>query len=88
MRETITNVNQLAKRGRKIYNTFFKKLEKTKKGKIIAIEVDSHEGFLGNTTIEAGLRAKKKYPKKMFFFKRIGYDAVHSLKGFVPTVKT
>lgn len=82
-----TTAHRLAQLGQKIYNTQFKKFEKTKKGKIIAIEINSKDGFLGNSTIEAALLARKKYPKELFFFKRIGYNAVHSLKGFVPTSK-
>lgn len=84
MEATAKNIQQLARLGPKIYRNRFRKLEKTKKGKIIAIEIESGQGFIGNSTIEAGLRARKKFPHKLFFFKRIGYPAVHSLHGFVP----
>lgn len=81
------NIHTLARLGEKIYRSRFKRLEKSKKGKIIAIDVESGQGFLGSSTIEAGLRAKKKFPGRLFFFKRIGYPAVHSLKGFIPATK-
>lgn len=75
----------LAQKAQGIYKRLYqKKLEKTEKGKIIAIEVDSGDIFIGNSTIDAGLKAKNKYPNKTFYFKRVGYPAVHSLKGFVP----
>lgn len=84
---TLKQAHYLTKTGQRIYKNRYKNLEKSKKGKIIAIEIETGEGFIGNSTIEAGLRAKKKFPHKLFFFKRIGYPAVHSLKGFVPATK-
>ena len=75
----------LAEKAQSLYQRLYrKKLEKTEKGRIVAIEVESGEIFIGDTTIDVGLKARAKYPHKMFYFKRIGYPAVHSLKGFVP----
>lgn len=87
MRTATVKIQKLASQGEKIYRLHFKRLEKSSRGKIIAIDVESGEGFIGSSTIEAGLRAKKKFPKRLFFFKRIGYPSVHSLKGFVPISK-
>ena len=42
------------------------------KGKIVAIEKKSGEQFLGDSTIEAYQKAKKKFPHSQFTFKRIG----------------
>lgn len=87
MQTHLTTIRKLATIGQRIYNSRFKKLEKSKKGKIIAIEVESGKGFIGSSTIEVGLRAKKAFPGKLFFFKRIGFPAVHSLRGFIPSKK-
>jgi len=77
--------SQLSKKAQSLYRRLYQKnLEKTEKGKIVAIEVESGDIFIGNTTIDAALKAKAKYPRKIFYFKRVGYPAVHSLKGFVP----
>ena len=85
---TAKNLGELSQKGLRIYRKKYgKKFEKLKKGKIIAIEVDSGDGFIANTTIEAALKAKARYPKKLFYFKRIGYPAVHSHKGFVFSAK-
>lgn len=85
---TDRNLEKLSLRGMRIYREKYgKKLERTKKGKIIAIEVESGDGFIANTTIEAAVKAKARYPKKLFYFKRIGYPAVHSHKGFVFSAK-
>ncbi len=75
----------LAKKAQSLYRRLYqKKLEKTQTGKVVAIEVESGDIFVANTTVDAALKAKGKYPNKIFYFKRIGYPAVHSLKGFVP----
>ena len=46
-------------------------------GKIVAIDVESGDFFVGNTVIEAYKKGHKKFPKKEFFFKRIGHKAVY-----------
>ena len=88
--ETMTtkNLKNLSQKGLRIYRKKYgNKFEKSQKGKIVAIEVDSGDVFVGHSAIEAGLKAKSKYPKKLFYFKRVGYPAVHSLKGFVPLTR-
>lgn len=85
---TTKKLDRLSQKGLRIYRKKYeKKFERLQKGKIIAIEVESGDVFMGNTTIEAGLKAKSKYPKKLFYFKRVGFPAVHSLKGFVPLAR-
>ncbi len=41
-------------------------------GKIIAIDVESGDYFVGNDTLDAYEKARKKHPSHEFFFKRIG----------------
>ncbi len=41
-------------------------------GKIIAIDLETGDYFIGKNTIEAYEKGQKKYPKKEFLFKRIG----------------
>ncbi len=47
------------------------------KGKIIAIELETGDYFMGETMEEAYESAHKKYPDKKFFFKRVGFKAVY-----------
>ena len=71
-----------AKRAKAVYNHRYReRLEATEWGKVIAIEVESGEVFIGRTALEAGLKAREKYPNKCFYFIRIGYRAVHCLKS-------
>ena len=51
--------------------------ESRNKGKIVAIDVDSGDYFIGNSTLEAYRIAIKKYPNKKFIFKKIGFEHTH-----------
>ncbi len=54
-----------------IYERIKNKL-KGQEGKIVAIETESGDYFLGTDTLDAYEKAKKKYPTHEFFFKRVG----------------
>jgi hypothetical protein len=43
------------------------------KGKLVAIEPESGEYFIGTTMLEAFHKALKRHPGKEFVFKRIGF---------------
>jgi hypothetical protein len=53
----------------------------SEKGKIVAIEPDTGEWFLGKDIIEAFKSARLKYPQGIFYFVRVGYPSAHSHKG-------
>lgn len=50
---------------------------KGQEGRIIAIDTDTGDFFLGKTVMDAYEKGHQKYPKKEFFFKRIGFKAVY-----------
>lgn len=50
-------------------------LEKHHRGKIVAIEVNSKEYFVGSSEIEAFLKASRRYPDKTFCFLKVGEEA-------------
>jgi hypothetical protein len=79
----------IAARGEQIYNERLKQLlgVKENKGKIVAIEVESGDYFMGDSVLKAGTKARLKYPGKIFYFKRIGYRAVHSFRSPTTSVK-
>jgi len=71
-----------AAKAKEIYARRFKReLEATEKGKVVAIAVESGEIFIGHTALEAGMKARQRFPEKIFYFIRVGYPAVHSQKG-------
>lgn len=65
-----------------IYRTKLKpKLEGKYKGRIVAIDVESGDYFVGRTVLEAIEKGREKHPGKIFYAVRIGYPAVHSLRS-------
>jgi hypothetical protein len=54
---------------------------KESKGKIAVIEPDSGDYFLGDTLTEGLKEARKKYPGKIFYSIRIGFDYMCEFKG-------
>ena len=62
-------------------NALFEKINKELaprfRGKIVAIDTDSGNYFVGNSELDAYKEAIKKYPNKKFVFKRIGFDSTH-----------
>ena len=74
------------RKGEAIYRTKLKsKLEEKYKGRIVAIDVESEDFFVGKTVLEAIEKGRKKHPRKMFYAMRIGYPAVHSLRSSWPS---
>jgi hypothetical protein len=61
------------------------KLEEKFKGRIVAIDVDSEDYFVGKTVLEAIEKGRRKHPGKIFYAVRIGYPAVHSLRSSWPS---
>jgi len=61
------------------------KLERKHKGRIVAIDVESGDYFLGKTVLESIEKGRKKHPGKIFYAVRIGYPAVHSLRCTWPS---
>lgn len=70
------NKERMAEQGKEIYQRIKDQLEPKYKGKIVAIEVESGDDFLGENTIEVSTKAKKKHPDKVFYFVKVGYRAV------------
>jgi len=60
-------------KGEEIYDENKKKLEKAFLGKIVAIEIESRDvAGIGKSLDEAYEKAVKKYPKKQFYFRKVG----------------
>ena len=56
--------------------------EAKRKRLIAAIEPKSGDYFLGKSTLEAVRKGREKYPGTVFYCIRIGYPAVHELRGY------
>lgn len=66
-----------SQKAHQIYDKIKDELILKYKGKILAIEPDSGDYFIGETKMEAGMQAKIKYPDKFFYFFRIGFKGVY-----------
>jgi hypothetical protein len=76
-----TRAQSLEENGECLYQTRLRQfLEKAHYGEYAAIEVESGDYFLGKTMGEALAAAEQKYPRKRFYFVRIGYPTAVSFK--------
>ena len=78
-------IEEIAKKGEEIYQKKLKlKYEPSHNGKFLAIEIESEEEFLGDTSVEAVEKAKAKYPKKLFYIKKISFPATEAISSRLP----
>ena len=65
------------KEANKVFERINKELLPKYKGKIVAIDADSGNYFIGDSELEAYNIAIKKYPNKQFVFKSVGFHSTH-----------
>lgn len=65
------------KEANKLFEKISKELSPKYKGKIVAIDADSGNYYVGDSELDAYYKAIKSYPNKKFVFKRIGFDSTH-----------
>ena len=75
------DIKDISRKGRKIFESISKDLEKEHFGKVVAIDAETGDYFLADTGIEATKKARKKYPSSIFFLARIGYRTYISFSG-------
>ena len=75
------DIRRIGEKGRELFKRISEELKTDYRGKYVVIEVDSGDYFVGDTGVEAGKKARKKYPDKVFFQGKIGYRAAVSFKG-------
>jgi hypothetical protein len=82
------HAKKIAEVGERLYEKNLRsKLEPTHKGKIVVIDAESGDYFLGTTLHEANEQARKKYPNKVFYAIKVGYPAVYSFSSRMPKAK-
>ena len=69
--------HDLRTQAREIYETIANTLEPRLQGKIVAIEVESAEYFVGETVLDAANKARATHADKVFHFFRIGFPTVY-----------
>ncbi|MFH0886670.1 MAG: hypothetical protein V1843_00735 [bacterium] len=73
------DIQKIAEKGEKIYERLKIKYEPRENGKFLAIDVDSGNEYLGNTSAEALELARSKHPNKIFYVVKIGFDVVETM---------
>ena len=75
------DIRRIGEKGRELFKRISEELKADYRGKYVVIEVDSGDYFVGATGVEAGKKAREKYPGRVFFQGKIGYRAAVSFKG-------
>ena len=80
MRERIITINKhkIDTNGAFYYDKIKGELEPKARGKIVAINPDNGDYFIGDSVLEAVKKGRKKYPDCVFYTVKVGYPAVYS----------
>jgi hypothetical protein len=74
-----TDIREIAEKGSEIYDKLKAEFEPDRNGKFLAIDIDSEDTYLANTSSEAVEIARKAHPNKVFYVVRIGYSVAETL---------
>ena len=69
--------DEICSKGENVYQKIKDVLDPTYRGKIVAIEPESGDYFLGEDVVESTQLAKKKHPGKLFYYVKVGFPVVH-----------
>ena len=79
------HAKKLAETAEKLYEEKLRhQLEPRYTGKIVVIDAESGDYFLGENLHEANEKARKKYPNNVFYAVKVGYPAVYSFSSRMP----
>ena len=76
------NIQEIADKGTQIYEGIKSNYEPKDNGRFLAIEVESKEVYLADTSAEALTKAKENHPDRIFYVVKIGYDAAETLAEY------
>jgi hypothetical protein len=80
LRKMVRESAARAEKGKAIYERELKKILEPKfNGKIVCIDYDTKEFFIGRDVDSAMQKAAKKYPNKIFFLTKVGAPALFTL---------
>jgi len=76
------DMQKIGDEGQKIYEEIKLKYEPAQNGKFLAIEVESKDVYLADSTVEAVAAAKKEHPDKVFYVVKTGFDYVETMANY------
>jgi len=74
-----TNIQKIAEEGSKIYDQIKINYDPKEIGKFLAIDIDSKDAYLGDTSAEALELARQNHPNKVFYVIKIGFDVAETM---------
>ncbi len=78
-----TDIQHIADEGKKIYEEVRLQYDPEQKGKFLAIDIDTKNVYLGDTSAEAVNQARVAHPNKVFYVVKIGFDVVETMANFL-----
>lgn len=75
------NIEEIARKGTAIYEKIKTRYEPQDSGKFLAIDVDSTDISIAETSTAAVEEARAKHPGKVFYVVKIGFSAVEVLSS-------
>ena len=81
---SLRHIRESAKTGKQLCEKIDPQLRDSHHGKCIALDADSGEYCLGDTTMDAEKKARAQYPGKVLYVGRMGYRAAITSHGHVP----
>lgn len=73
------DIQKIAEEGAKIYEQVKVKYDPQERGKFLAIEIESKDAYLGNTSAEALELARQSHPNKVFYVVKIGFEVAETM---------
>lgn len=73
------DLQNIATEGAKIYDQIKVNYEPKENGKFLAIDIDTKNVYLANTSAEAVELAREKHPNKVFYVVKIGFEVAETM---------
>lgn len=73
------DLQKIVDEGVKIYNQVKNRYEPKQNGKFLAIDINSKDVFFAENSAEAVDKARTKYPNKVFYVAKIGFESAETL---------
>ena len=73
------DIQHIAEEGAKIYEQIKINYDPKEKGNFLAIDIESKQEYLGNTSAQALELAREKHPSNVFYVVKIGFDVAETM---------
>lgn len=80
---TSADIQKIAEEGFKIYQEIKTSYDPKENGRFLAIDIESRNAYLGDTSAEALTLAREKHPGKVFYVVKIGFDAAETIAEYL-----